>query len=74
MSLKTIFAVAATTPFVSNAAITSDVSPVIFTAADTVTVPPVPVAIVDNNVAATSVFAPLLTVTAPDSAAATAVV
>ena len=46
VSLKTIFAVAANTPFVSNAAITSDVSPVIFTAADTVTVPPVPVAIV----------------------------
>ena len=47
-----------------------DVVPVIFTAADTVTVPPVPVAIVDNNVAATLVFTPLLTVTAPDRAAA----
>ena len=42
----------------------------IFIAAPTVTVPPVPVAIVDNNVAATLSPTPSLTLTAPDKAAA----
>ena len=65
VSLKTIFAVAAPTPFVSKASITSAVVPVILIAFDTVTVPVVPPPIEDNVLAVIEVPAESLIVKAP---------